>query len=83
MTVTASESTECCGFFGVASTEDPRMEVISSRLEAIATKSKKLRASLLGARTLLGAPGLTTRSKDATRLEAILGFFGRSEAWRC
>ena len=25
------------------------------------------RASLLGARTLLGAPGLTTRSKDATR----------------
>ena len=24
------------------------------------------RASLLGARTLLGAPGLTTRNKDAT-----------------
>ena len=26
-----------------------------------------LLASLLGARTLLGAPGRTTRSKDATR----------------
>ena len=30
-----------------------------------------LLASLLGARTLLGAPGLTTRSKDATRVGRV------------
>ena len=29
------------------------------------------RASLVGARTLVGAPGLTTRSKDATRNKCI------------
>ena len=29
--------------------------------------TKEQRASLLGARTLLGAPGLTTSNKDATR----------------
>ena len=40
-----------------------RLEAIASRLEVIATR--------VGARTLLGAPGIATRSKDATRVEAI------------
>ena len=44
--------------------------------EAIASRSKQHRYSgllalLLGARTLLGAPGIATGSKDASRLEAI------------
>ena len=30
-------------------------------------RNSTMATSLLGARTLLGAPGLTTRSKDATR----------------
>ena len=32
---------------------------------------RQLLASLLGARTLLGTKGIATRSKDASRLEAI------------
>ena len=39
----------------------------SNQAATIESKDK-----LLGARTLLGAPGLTTRSKDAIRLEAKL-----------
>ena len=36
------------------------------------TKQNDWRPSLLGARTLLGAPGIATRSKDASRLEAAI-----------
>ena len=42
------------------------------RAPGLATRSKGLLALSLGARTLLGAPGLTTRSKDATRGSALL-----------
>ena len=40
----------------------------------LTARNKKLlgtRASLLGARTLLGAPGLSTSSKDATRAPGL------------
>ena len=37
----------------------------------LSISGQKLLALLLGARTLLGAPGIATRSKDATTLEAI------------
>ena len=53
---------------------------ITIRVEAVATRNKEHIKGrmveyklLLGARTLLGAPGLTTRSKDATSLPLGVG----------
>ena len=42
------------------------MEMVAYIKEQEPTRSKGFLALLLGTRTLLGAPGLTTRNKDAT-----------------
>ena len=69
---------------------DLRLEFITSRLEVIAIRNKekdeRSNRLLLGAKTLLGAPGLTTRSKKllgapgiATRM--LLGWRVSSLHW--
>ena len=53
------------------------VEAIALRVEAITSSNKKLlvrRASLLGTRTLLGAPGIATRSILTTSNKKLLGW---------
>ena len=52
------------GAHPVPETSEERRQGRSGRIHL---RSELPRPSLLGTRTLLGAPGLTTRSKDATR----------------